>query len=261
MSNRTTVSSNGDSTTVTGTTSAITEDTGEVAPKVEEKGLLAGKYKTAADLEKAYKELESKLGKTTTDTTQSSQTQVVTPATKTQTDALEIPLPPDTPTPLDLNEFSAELSKDGKLSDASYQKLAKRGIPKEAADVYVAGLKAQAEQRQNTLAQRVGGKDALSTIFQWASQNLSKDEITTINTALKSGNNSQAELALDGLSARYTKANGSDPKLTNGEGARGTSGVQPFESNDELVAAMRDPRYRTSEGYRATVEKRILAGL
>lgn len=246
---------------VTGTVSAITEDTGEATPKPEDKSLLAGKFKTADELVKAYKELETKLGKPKGETTQTTETKTPEPIVTKQTDSLEIPLPSDTPAPLDLNEFSAELSKDGKLSEASYQKLAKRGIPKEAADVYVAGLKAQAEQRQNTLAQRVGGKDALSTIFQWASQNLSKDEITTINTALKSGNNSQAELALDGLSARYTKANGSDPKLTNGEGARGTSGIKPFESNDELVQAMHDPRYRTSEAYRSQVEKRILAGL
>ena len=34
----------------------------------EQEGLLAGKYKSAEELEKAYKELESKLGKTESET-------------------------------------------------------------------------------------------------------------------------------------------------------------------------------------------------
>lgn len=217
--------------------------------------LLAGKYKTPGELEKAYKELEQRLGKPKEETPAKAET-VAAPTT------LEIPKPEAAPAALDLTEFTAELSKDGKLSDASLKKLAGRGISKDIAQVYVEGLKAQAAQFTSKMAERVGGNEELTKVLQWAGTSLSEAERTAVNASLRSGNEVQAGLALDALKMRYAAANGTDPQLVSGQAAsRSSDGVQPYADDDEMVKDMSDKKYKTSEAFRKKVEARLAKGL
>lgn len=193
----------------------------------------------------SYGELEKKFG--------TGDKKVETPAPTTT---------PETPKGLtadDIGKLSEEFRASGKLSDDTYKGLEAKGITRDIADNYIAGQTARAEQYSTALNEHVGGKAALESIIEWAGANLTDAEITTANKSLSSGDQTQAKLALDGLKARFTAANGSAPNLVTGaESARATS-VQPFRSNEEVTKAMSDPRYRNDEAYRQDVYKRLAA--
>lgn len=216
---------------------------------------LPEKFKTAEDMAKSYKELETKLGTPKVEAPSAEPAkpaagvpQVTTPdaAAKTVQDA-----------GLDMAALSTEYNKDGALSQTTYDALAAKGIPKATVDLYIEGQKARVEQYTNTLAEGVGGRDKLNTLLLWAGTAVDAKEIESINTTLTSGNEALSKTVLAGLQARYVAAVGQDPTLVTGaEGVRGT-GPQAFKSSAEVVAAMRDARYKTDPAYRAEVAKRL----
>lgn len=116
--------------------------------------------------------------------------------------------------------------------------------------------KAATDAYATSVAEAVGGREQMDSLFTWANANLTADEAEGVNEALKSGNVNLAKMALSGLQARYVAAEGSEPALQNG-GASPVRGVTPFASSAEVIAAMRDPRYETDEAYRQTVYSRM----
>lgn len=189
---------------------------------------------------KSYTELESSRGK---------------PAEK----PAEITPPTDTAKAItadDMKALSEEFAKNGKLSDESYKSLAGKGHSKEVVDTFIAGQTALAQQYNAALEQAVGGKERLTNLLEWAGSNLTAAEIESANSILKGGNAAAAKIVLDGLHARQVAAVGETPDLVNAEGSV-TSGIKPFRSNEEMVTAMSDKRYKTDEAYRQDVAKRL----
>jgi hypothetical protein len=226
-----------------------------------EEKLIFGKYKTIEEAEKGFKELESKLGapakKEETPATQSSKTKLsITPSEspKSELEAVQ-------KAGLDLDALTEDFAQNGKLSDESYSKLEQAGLTKDKVNAYIDGQKALAEKFVATVAQSVGGEEKLQGLMQWAGANLSKAEIAVANKALASGDAAQATLTLEGIGARYAKAMGTDPSFIKGENRTVMNGPPPLVSADDIVAAMSDKRYQTSETYRKEVERRINAGI
>lgn len=158
---------------------------------------------------------------------------------------------------LDINALSQEYAKTGELSKATYDSLTAKGIPQATVDAYIEGQKARVAQYSTKLAESVGGKDAMKGILDWASANLTPDEITETNVMLTSGNEAMATMVLGGLKARYTAAVGQDPKLVTGATGGRSGDVKPFESSAEVVKAMSDPRYQNDPAYRKKVADRL----
>jgi hypothetical protein len=201
---------------------------------------LPEKFKTPEDFAASYKELETKLGAPKTNTP-------VTPdaATKAVQDA-----------GLDMKQLSKEIAESGKLSDASVAALKAKGIDDATINQHVAGANALAKQFRSSLAESVGGEESLKSVSQWAKVNLTDAEAEAFDSAIGSGNEALAKMALAGIHARYVAAEGTDPKLVNGETAN-TAGIEPFRDSAEVTAAMRDPRYAKSEAYRKEVAARL----
>jgi hypothetical protein len=231
----------------------VVVDTSKPAPITEEKKgeeLIFGKYKTMDEAQKAFKELESKIG---------------SPAKKDEakaTAALKI----DTATVdtraamekagLDFDALTTEFAETQALSEASYQKLEAAGYPKAKVDEYMQGQRALADQYRASVTKSVGGEEKLQSLLQWASTNLSEDEKSAANAALASGNAAQASLMLQGLNARFTAAVGTDPELVTGQNAGVGRDEAPFSSMDEMVRAMQDPRYGPDEAYTQKLYRR-----
>lgn len=247
-----------------------TEETGAFPPAQVQDEKILGKFENAEELAKAYQELEKKLGQD---------------ARKEQPEAKPADQPEAKPTEgeqeaaeqtltvagLEMAEFSAEFSKEGKLSDASYSKLEAAGFPKQVVDAYIEGQKVLAAREAgidpNSQAQEVlnrdfeksvmdsvGGSEKYSLMTQWAGANLSPKELDTFNRIMESGNKDAIQWAVQGLANKYVKAMGSDPKLLDG---RGSSDTGVYLSYGEVVAAMKDPRYQTDVSYRQAVYNKI----
>lgn len=210
---------------------------------------LPEKFKTAEDMAKAYGELETKMGKPQVS---SGRKPEATPEEATPEDATEALANKG----LNLSEFSTEFSTKGELSTDSYDRLEKAGYDRSLVDQFIEGQKARATQFETNLKSEIGGADKYSELMQWAKGSLSSSEVDAYNTAVSSGSIDQAKLAVLGLSARYSKENGSDPQRMVG-GAKGASGDDLFESTAQLTVAMRDPRYKTDPAYRNKVQSKL----
>jgi hypothetical protein len=210
--------------------------------------LLAGKYKTPADLEKAYKELEKKLGVPKPD---AAKPDAAKPATTPEGIAEGVVADAG----LDMATLSTEFAEKGELSADSLAKLAKVGIPKEMVDDYIAGQEARAVAQVSKVHALVGGEDEYKTILTWAAANVSEEDKAVFNKHINGDFDSQ-RLVVEALHGKYIKAVGSAPKVISGEGAPpSTSG---YESRAQMTADMGDPRYAKDSAFRAKVERKVM---
>lgn len=147
----------------------------------------------------------------------------------------------------------------GGLTEASYAKLAAKGIDKATVDQFLGGVKAQAEATTAAYANEVmaaaGSPEKYTELVAWAAGALSETEIQAYNEAVNSGNAKLAAFAVAGLQARYTVANPAEPTLIN----QGTpsGGVAGYDSWAQVTKDMRDPQYAKDPAYRAKVTERL----
>jgi hypothetical protein len=208
---------------------------------------LQPKFSSVEEQARAYVELEKQFS------SRGAPAASATPAPATAPQSLDIPT--QQPTQFDFAPFSAELQKNGKLSDQSYQTLANKGFPRDLVDGYIEGTSAREQRRVSTVYQAAGGQQQFDAIRNWAASTLNPAEITSLNNALNNPDVNIASLAAQGLAARYAAANGVTPDLTMGKTA--AAGVEGYASRDEMVRDMMDPRYNTDEAFRETVVRKI----
>lgn len=159
---------------------------------------------------------------------------------------------------IDWAEANEHFAKNGTLSDDHFAKLEAIGIPRQMAEQYVEGQKALNQSRRADILSSVGGEDAYREVTTWAAQNLTPDEIKAFNSIVTGSDVGAAKIAISGLHARFSVANGGvEPKLISGDNAPPSSGG--FRSTAEMKQAMNDPRYKTDPAYREEVARRVAA--
>lgn len=89
----------------------------------------------------------------------------------------------------------------------------------------------------------VGGQEVFESLAAWAPEYGDPVTVNAFNEAVNSGNANGALLAVKALRYEMTQRQGYTPTLVGGLAMGSQSGPQPFSSNAELRAAMRDPRY------------------
>jgi capsid assembly protein len=206
---------------------------------------LPEKFKSVDDMIAAYAELEAKQsgGKP-------KEEPKVAPPTQTLAN-------------IDTDALAREYSEQGgKLTDATLATLKEKGITPEMVTGYIDGVKAQVAADRAELVKAMNGSESdLTLLYDWASKNLSPDELRGYNALVtgKGRNIPAAKLVLDSMVARYNEALGKDPHTpvvgVNSPGR--TGGAEPYGDRAQMVAAMSDPRYKTSPAYRAEVESRV----
>ena len=205
---------------------------------------LPEKFNSVEDMAKAYSALEGKLG-------QPKQEQEETVSEEQVADAT----PSDIATALDKNGldfdvFQQEYEELGGLSEDAYAALAEAGFSTAVVDSWIQGQNALSDQVQSSMYDLVGGADQYQGLVQWAADNLPAEEIDAFNSTMGSRNTNMIKLAIQGLNARYRSE--AEPNLLTGQTGAVSSGGR-FESNAELTAAMRDPRYDKDPAYRQQV--------
>ena len=231
----------------------------------QQEGLLAGKYKNAEELEKAYGELERKLGEQgnkdseTVDETEVQESDEVSEEKKeTSEDSAVTTL---------LNEANKEYyDNDQSLSQETIDKFAEMSST-ELVSAYLESLKgAQAQQQQqavpeltdkdiNVVKNSAGGEAEYGKIINWARESMEQSDIDSFNNLLTTGNVGAIKLAVAGLKAQYQDANGYEGKMYSGKPP--TTSKDTFRSQQELVAAMSDPRYDEDPAYRQDVIEKL----
>jgi hypothetical protein len=225
----------------------------------------AGKYKSADDLEKAYLELQKKLGEKAEPT----DTEAPEDAPEAPEEGVEEPeegQPEDEGSEVAklLSEASAEFaSNSSKLTEETIEKLSQldsRTLVETWAN-YIATQEQQAsqaaitQQEADRVMTAVGGEAFYQEMLGWASENLSPAEVAAYDNVVNGGNADAVYWAAMGLKAKFTDAVGYEGKQLSGK--RGTKAEPGFRSHAELARAIQDPRYRDDPAYRRDVEDKL----
>ena len=217
----------------------------------EQSELLAGKYKDAQELEKAYLELQTKLGGDTQEEEVEEAEEVVDETEPGSNEALEF-----------FEALNDEYDENGSLSEESLEAL-KEMSSEELVDAYFQmqdrlGSEIDSvelsESDVTSIQQSVGGADNYNALVSWAAENFDQSEIEAFDGVVESGNVGAINLALQALYYRYTEAEGMEGQLLQGKAAAPANG---FRSQAEVVRAMQDPRYDRDPAYRAEVMQRL----
>ena len=173
-------------------------------------------------------------------------------------DSLSIEETSDQPDTFSLDTYSKELAETGKLAEDSYKALESKGISRTIVDQHIQGVQALGKAFGETIKNTVGGDEAYKSMAQWAKTNYSPEQLQAYNSAVESGNMAQAQLAAKALKADYIDAVGSKPNMSVASDVSG-SGNQgdKFESPQQLVQAMSDPRYEKDPAYRKSLEQKL----
>ena len=112
------------------------------------------------------------------------------------------------------------------------------------------------EDQANQLFEMVGGEKTYKSMIDWAGQNLSKEEVQMYDSVMSTGNASSIYFAVQALNSKYTDAVGNDGQLLTGNRSAAQQDAS-FRSQQELVAAMNDPRYDNDPAYRDDVVRKL----
>ena len=221
----------------------------------QEEQIYAGKYKSAQELEKAYIELQAKLGEgkedteTTTATEEPEEKPTLSEGATLITSASEEYFAND-------NKLSDETL--AKFSAMSSQDLIKAYMEVQSSPEFQQQQAAPAEISEaqvNQIKNAAGGEAAYSNIINWSKANLPKEQLSAFDNVVDTGNVQAINLAVAGLKAQYDNANGVEGRMVTGKAPTNSGDV--FRSQQELVAAMNDIRYDRDPAYRQDVIEKL----
>ena len=222
----------------------------------DQEQLLAGKYKNAEELEKAYIELQTKLGEQGKEETETASTEEESSEPKLSEGASLI-----------TNAQKEYYDNDNKLSEETLAKFSEMS----SADLLQAYIELNAnnpaEPQQAEAAdiseaeiaeikQSAGGDKAYADVVNWAKANLDSSQTDAFDEVVNTGSIQAIKLAVAGLKAEYDKANGVEGRMVTGKTAPPQSG-DVFRSQAELVEAMSDRRYDNDPAYRQDVIEKL----
>lgn len=219
----------------------------------EEQQMLAGKFKDAEALEKAYIELQRKLGSKDEETPEPAEVREEEP----RRDEEEVEVSASETL---LSSASSEWYENGSLSEDTLTQL--QSLSSE--DLISTYLKMQQAQPQTAdltdaevsqIKQTVGGESQYDSIMEWSAENLPQEYSDAFNNVVERGNVLEIQMALAGLQQQYELNNGKEGNLRTGKSVVEQADV--FRSQAEVIQAMQDPRYDKDPAYRADVFEKL----
>ena len=227
----------------------------------QQEGLLAGKYKDAAELEKAYVELSKKLGeKGNQDSGEAGDTEDTTEVEPEETTEETEETPEVSEAAQLITSASDEFSEKGELTADTIEKFSSMSS-KELVEAYLEvqdslpQVQSQAAEiadaQVNDIKNFAGGEKAYSDLVNWAGENLGQADIDAFDQIVGTGSVEAIKLAVSGLKSQYDNANGYEGQMYTGKAPKTNQDV--FRSQAELVAAMNDRRYDQDPAYRQDV--------
>jgi hypothetical protein len=226
---------------------------GEAAAR-EQEAQYAGKFKDAEELEKAYIELQKKLGANDEDGTDEGGLQEQQAEAEEEVEV--------SPAAELITNASAEYAETGEISSEMMEQFSSMSS-QELVDAYVemqGQLPSQptadlSESDVNIIKNSVGGEESYQNLMGWAADNMDPADIEAFDALVESGNARSIRLAAAGLRAQYESQNGFEGEMLTGRAPVQQADV--FRSQAEVVQAMSDPRYDRDPAYRQDVFEKL----
>ena len=239
-------------------------------------GKILGKFDSVEALAASYKELEGKLG----DVAKTKEEPVAEDVAEYQEDGsvnyelakqqygekLGELFEQSNIDPFAINKYYQE--NNGTISEEHYKELESTGLTRNVIDSYLAGLKPKEGTEQvaadpsfpeyEDIVGIAGGEDKYMEMLKWMDGNISKEELQEFDKIVdaEKRNIPKVTLAVQEMFTRYKNAMGVEPRLISGR-TSSSPNTRVFRSNAEVVAAMRDPRYKTDIAFQHEVQRRL----
>ena len=156
---------------------------------------------------------------------------------------------------VDFSGLETEYMNNGSLSQQSYETLEKAGYPKAVVDGILAGWEAASNRFVNDVYALAGGQEEFARIQQFVSSQ-NQDVINAFNATLDSENIMQIRLALEGIKGQMVKQYGTQRPSIVGN-ATPSVDRSGYESTDEMVKDMSDPRYQKDAKFTREVYRKV----
>ena len=226
------------------------------ALQAEHEARFAGKFSDAQQLEKAYLELQQKLGQGDDEAEDGEEVEEEYEETEDEEESYETVISDF------IREANDEWSENGELSAETMEAFAEM----DSQDLVNAYVAMQAEGGLNTTADlseaevgsikdSIGGEEQYAAVTEWAAENLAAETINSFDRILEVGDTEMIALAVQGLNSIYEANMGSEGRMMTGGAAENRADV--FRSQQELVTAMADPRYDQDPGYRMDIMEKL----
>ena len=217
----------------------------------EQEGLLAGKYSSAEELEKAYKELEGKLGE---------KSEPVSEEEESENETEEEVSNDYEPNLLD--QLWEEGTNDS-LTEETFEQLknmdpvevAKMAMEQRSRMQQAPQSRDFTEQQVDQLQGLVGGEENYNQMLGWAQESMPSQEIELFDAVMDQGNPLAAYFAVQSMALRYQDSVGRDGQMVTGKAPRSDGDV--FRSQQEMVEAMNDPKYNDDPAYRDSIMEKL----
>ena len=241
----------------------------------EQQELLAGKYKNAEELEKAYIELQQKMGKGEEADTQKPEEDPEYGRPYLEDGTVDY----DTVQDIYGEQIAAVMEgskvdpfkmaihfneNNGTLTEGMTQELVEAGFPRETVEAYLKGQAAQqgfsprienlSDSDVTDIQNLAGGKTAYDNLTSWAQNNLPPEDVSAFDEVINTGNKAAVRFAVRALNAQYEDAVGKQPDLVTGKTS--TRGDK-YRSMAEVVRDMSDPKYEQDEAYRFDIMQKL----
>ncbi len=228
------------------------QDSLEIGEKMvaEQEGLLAGKYKDPQELEKAYLELQTKLGSNEQET--SEELEIIPEGKKEEKEEVTSDLLDRLWDEAQGKNYKDETLKE--LSEMSSRDLAQMHL-KYRANNQQTQPELISEQQVNQLKEIAGGDKGYTNMMGWAKDSLGKQEIDMYDAVMERGEPLACYFAVQALKYRFDDASGVDGEMLTGKAS--SSQGSSYQSQAQLVEAMDDPRYENDTAYRQDVMKKL----
>jgi hypothetical protein len=213
----------------------------------QENELLAGKYRSAEELERGYLELQKRL----------SSREEPDVEVEPESEPEEVEEEVDT----SFYDIIMESYRTGEWDPKTVNQVENMN-PIDVVNMFLENQQSQQQAAPQAtqsdieqIQQAVGGPEEYQSMLAWASQNLSEQEVAMYDAVIDRGDPLAMFFAAQALNSRYQDAVGYDGEMLTGSAPRNVADV--FRSQAELVAAMSDPRYDKDPAYRSDVADKL----
>ena len=156
---------------------------------------------------------------------------------------------------VDFAGLENEYMNNGGLSQHSYETLEKAGYPKAVVDGMLAGWEAASTRFVNDVYALAGGQEEFARIQQFVSSQ-NQDVINAFNATLDSENLMQIRMTLEGIKGQMVKQYGTQRPSIVGNAAPSVD-RSGYESTDEMIKDMSDPRYQKDAKFTREVYRKV----
>lgn len=156
---------------------------------------------------------------------------------------------------VDFAGLENEYMNNGGLSQQSYEALEKAGYPKAVVDGMLAGWEAASTRFVNDVYALAGGQEEFARIQQFVSSQ-NQDVINAFNATLDSENLMQIRMTLEGIKGQMVKQYGTQRPSIVGNAAPSVD-RSGYESTDEMIKDMSDPRYQKDAKFTREVYRKV----